>query len=173
MALDRPTEEEVVLLRDAVDAYIAKLETGQKLPECHITDLVAKFNRYGLSSIPEIINYFDEEIARIRKPHEDALDLLINWLRPETNCPSYINPRYFISDRNQNRFKDFNVHPTVYKRTKTWDWQPITVGVFVPKKITKSEPVPIHVQWHGGGFVSLASTPQKASFFATETPIIR
>ncbi|KAF2635701.1 alpha/beta-hydrolase [Massarina eburnea CBS 473.64] len=154
MSRRRPSNTDILELTRATDSYIAKLQSRQRLSEIHIDNLVALYNRYGLSNIPEIIEYLDAQIAKIRKPHEDALDLCINWLRPESDPNSFINIDHFVSDKNRGRFKDFNVHTLVYKRTRTWDWQPITVGVLVPKGVDKTKPVPVHVQWHGGGFIT-------------------
>jgi hypothetical protein len=139
------------VLRESITAHINKLRSKEIISD---KDHRALQKALGDIGTEDDRNYFREEINTIRDVHEKDLEPLFNWIRQGPQ----IDPDHFINTGKKNRFavSGFKKYVTEYKRTATWDWQPIEVGILVPAERDLNKELAVHVKWHGGGFVCLS-----------------
>lgn len=145
-----------ISLSEAVNAYLKKLHNDPSIPESNneprdATTLPETSNKAEYETTASLT---DIQIERIRAPLLKELEKLCNAV-PD---PEAYDDSGFDSPINKDRFENHLDHKQnlIYKRTDTWDRQPVEVGLLIPKGIDWSKNVGILVKWHGGALVSIS-----------------
>ena len=146
-------------LRAAIDAYVERIKNHDSISDPDVESLAAL-----LEGNQTEIHVFETEMRKVRQPIIDELAQVVNEMPDMTRYNS--DPESFLTDENRDRFDRSGIdkHTFVYKRTATWDWHPIEVGVLVPRSIDWNKDVGILVKWHGGAFVNTHTTPLLQAF---------
>ncbi|KAJ4304530.1 hypothetical protein N0V90_000056 [Kalmusia sp. IMI 367209] len=141
------------MLEAAIRNYVHTIKTRKSLTNDEVAAMI-KLLTEQQRQIKDEVRIFDVEIKQVREPLIEEVGAFINEMPDMEKYDS--NPMSYYNPINQNRFATlgFRVHEVVYKRTQTWDWQPVTVGILVPESLDLKREVGVHVKWHGGAFGS-------------------
>lgn len=170
-----PSKDELVMLKSEINNHIENLKRREKFSKDYLATFLNFINQFDKShdDVKPLIEKLQAAIKASRNgtvklaigqktieiyPKKE-LKARINWVthaQGRKPYPSCEDKNYFRNERNPDRFDREGLYSisTEYKWALTWDLKPITVGILIPKDIDPTKDMPVHVKWHGGGFVS-------------------